>query len=240
MTVNVNDLIQSYPRTRPPLTSKHEEIYAEEYKKTRGDNKNKPFMSKITSWFNGWMHKKVASHKGPMLEIGAGTLNHLQYEKEIVEYDIVEPFKYLYEDNPLVDKITSIYEDIKDIPESKKYDRIVSIAVLEHLTELPSTLSTAGKLLKDGGVFQAGIPSEGGFLWGLAWRVTTGLAYRLRNKIDYKTVMRHEHINNANEIITLAKHFFENVKIQYFPLPFINLSVYIYIECKNPKSLKPH
>ena len=40
------------------------------------------------------MKKKFENSK--ILEIGAGTLNHLKYEKNFSEYDIVEPFKNLF------------------------------------------------------------------------------------------------------------------------------------------------
>ena len=53
--------------------------------------------------------------------------------------------------------------------------------------------------LEADGVFQAGIPSEGGFLWGIAWRLSTGISYYLRTGLGYGVVMRHEHIDSAFE-----------------------------------------
>ena len=46
---------------------------------------------------NGKLAHKIISkkkfEKSKILEVGAGTLNHLKYEKSFSEYDIVEPFK---------------------------------------------------------------------------------------------------------------------------------------------------
>ena len=97
------------------------------------------------------------------------------------------------------------------------------------------TLARSGSLLQENGCFLAGIPSDGGLLWGLAWRFFTGLAYKLRTGLSYKTLVRHEHINRADEIIALVRYFFDDVKVKYFPLPGINYSVFIYLECWKPK-----
>jgi len=80
---------------------------------------------------------------------------------------------------------------------SEQYDRVLSVAVLEHLGEMPAIIAASARLIRQGGVFQAGIPAEGGLLWGLAWRLTTAIAYRARTGLAYAPVMRHEHLNTA-------------------------------------------
>ncbi len=227
-------MLASYPRTRPPLGEQHARIYAQEYKKTRGSDK--PLMSRVSSGVSGWMHRKVAegAGSGSVLEIGAGTLNHLPYEGTLAAYDIVEPFTYLFEDHPQRASLRAIFADIREVPAESRYARIISIAALEHLTELPAALARSGLLLEEGGRFQAGIPSEGGFLWGLTWRCSTGLAYYLRNRISYAPLMRHEHINDAAEIIALARHFFGDVRLEYFPLPGLHTSLFVYLDCRSP------
>ncbi len=231
--MDIQKLLTSGPRTRSPLTERHQKIYVEEYKKTRTVIGKKPFVSRISSFATTWMHRRVASiGGGPLLEIGAGTLNHLRFEPPEIAYDIVEPFTQLYEDNPDKARLRTIFNDIRDIPVAgRKYKRIVSVATFEHLTELPFTIARSGLLLEPGGYLQIGIPSEGGLAWGLAWRLTTGLAYRLRTGLDYKTLIRHEHVNQAREIVALCRYFFANVKQAYFPLPGIHFSLFIYLEC---------
>ena len=70
------------------------------------------------------------------------------------------PFKYLFEYTPEAKNIGTIYNDLRSIKgETGKYNRIFSVAVLEHLTELSFAVAKSGKLLKEKGRFQAGIPS---------------------------------------------------------------------------------
>lgn len=226
---NIEQIIASYPRKRPPLSPAHERIYETEYKQNRqGETRTSAMAQKL----EGWMHKKVASHPaGCILELGAGTLNHVPYENSSC-YDIVEPFRSLYADSKYLGRIRDVYDSIHDIPATRSYSRIISVAVLEHIEDLPDVLRKAYQLLEEGGTFQAGIPCEGAFLWGLAWRMSTGLAYRLRTGLSYRTVMRHEHINDYFEITTLVEHIFKNIQISYFPLPFVHGAFYAYLEAR--------
>ena len=133
-----------------------------------------------------------------------------------------------------MDQVREVYSSLKEVPKDNKYSRIISIATLEHMTNLPLDVALSAVHMENNGIFQAGIPSEGGFLWWLGWRCTTGISYWLRNRLDYGVLMRHEHVNNANEIIAILEYFFENVQIKRFPLPFHFLSLYTYLEAKKP------
>ena len=228
----IEALLASYPRTRPPLTLAHEEVYEEEYKRNRdGQTATTSAAQKLEEW----MHRKVASIKGsPTLEIGAGTLNHLRFES-IADYDVVEPFTALYEARTESRRVRKFYDVLADVSLASRYSRIISIAVLEHLPDLAGDLARSALLLNKQGVFQAGIPSEGGFLWWLGWRCSTGLAYYLRTGLDYGVLMRHEHINDSPTIIALIRHFFEDVSVKRFPTPFHQLSFYAYVEARHPR-----
>ena len=170
-----------------------------------------------------------------ILELGAGTLNHIQYERGFKVYDFVEPFTELWNDSAMLNSTTGHYSDIRYVPRGNRYDRVLSVAVLEHLTDLPDIVSRSALLLDSSGSFQAGIPAEGGLLWGVAWRSITGPAYRRRTGLDYGTLMRHEHINTAKEILAVIGYFFEHVRTWSFPLPHLHLSFYIYLEATGPR-----
>lgn len=232
--MSIQLLLQKFPKTQPPLPDAIKKIFEKEYKANRD---GKGIASKLSSTLEGWMHVQVAKKQPKnlrVLELGAGTLNHLKHEDSALKtYDIVEPYKFLFDQSPLLDRISAVYNSVHEIAPDKKYDRIISIAVLEHVLDLPDLLRKSAGLLERDGVFQAGIPSEGGFLWKLAWRLSTGLSFRLRTGLDYGDIMRHEHVNNADEIITLVKYFFREVKIRRFPLPFKHLSLYTYLEARN-------
>lgn len=231
---SIEALLSSYPRQRPPLSPAHESHYLAEYRINRtGSSPITALVVKAESW----MHRKIGERQsaGTILELGAGTLNHIPHEHGFHAYDFVEPFRALWENSPLLPLTRAHYQDISDVPPQDRYDRIISAAVLEHLQHLPQTIARAALLLDSSGILQAGIPSEGGLLWALAWRCVTAPAYRLRTGLRYADLMRHEHLSTATEILTVVRHFFNSVRLSWFPLPHLHFSFYIYFEADNPR-----
>ena len=231
----IEQILAGYPRSRKPLTKAHEAIYSKEYKLNRSGG---TCFSNASQKLEGWMHRRIATaaRSGSILEIGAGTLNHLPYEpfEKIAAYDVIEPFTQLYADSPHKMRVRRFFADISEVETKCLYDRVLSVAVLEHLTDLPLVVAKSGVCLKEGGLFQHGIPSEGGMAWGLAWRLTTGLSFRLRTGLSYKTLMHHEHVNTAKDILAVARHFFVKVAIDHFPLPLHHGSFYTYLCASEP------
>ena len=229
----IDRLLDSYPRTRPPLGDAHAAIYAEQYRINRD---GETVIDRAAQKLEEWMHRRVARLSGgPVLELGAGTLNHLRFEPEIVPYDVVEPFKALYQGRPAALNIRDFFDFVQHVPEDRRYRRIISIAVLEHLPDLAADVARSALLLDEGGAFQAGIPSEGGLLWWLGWRFSTGIGYYLRTGLDYGVVMRHEHVNDAGAILSVVRHFFTEVIVARFPTSFHHASFYVYLEARHPK-----
>jgi SAM-dependent methyltransferase len=227
-------LLSTYPRSRPELPPKQQASYVEHYRSNRA---GKHGLSRASLKLESWMHRQVAEgvRCGTLLEIGAGNLNHVPYLPASCICDAVEPFRELWEDSPFRSRIRHIYSDLQEIAFGNGYDCIFSVAVLEHLADLPFFLTRAGLLLREGGTFRAGFPSEGGLLWGLAWRLTTGIEYRLKRGLDYGAMMRHEHLNTASEILTLLGYFYEQVEVSRFPLPFDHLSFYTAATARQPR-----
>lgn len=228
-------LLASYPRARPALPPENARIYIEEYRINRGATGRALY--RVTASLESWMHRQVAAVTSGVrvLDLGAGSLNHRQYESDSLTYDIVEPFTALYQSSPELARVNRIYPTIQDVPSAPAYDRIFSIAVLEHLENLPATIAACATRLTKDGIFQAGIPAEGGLAWGIAWRATTGISYRLRTGLPYTPVMRHEHINDATEVISIIQYFFEDVQVRWFPLPARHLAFYGAIEARTPR-----
>jgi hypothetical protein len=233
-SINIHSILASYPRKRPPLTPAHQKIYVTDYKQNRQGSRA---VDGLVQKVEAWMHHQIATQSsGDVLELGAGTLNHVRYEEKAAAYDIVEPFTELYKDNSQLSKVRTIYGSLSAIPPSNKYSRVISTATLEHMTNLPFEIALSAEHMDTHGIFQASIPSEGGFLWWLGWRCTTGISYWLRNRLNYGVIMRHEHINKAEEIIELLGYVFEKIKIKRFPTPFHTLSLYTYIEATKPRT----
>jgi SAM-dependent methyltransferase len=230
----VKALLASYPRTRPVLPDAYRQIYEREYLLNRHGGTR---ATKLAMRAEAWMHRTVAARgiAGSVLELGAGTLNHLPYEPRVDAYDVVEPLEWFYADSPDRRRVGQIFRQIEDVPVTSSYDRVISIAVLEHLADLPRVIARCALLLAPGGLAQHAIPSEGGLAWGLGWRLTTGVAYRVRNRLSYGVAMRHEHLNEAWEIELLLEWFFEQVSVTRFPLPFLHGSLYTYFEGRQPR-----
>ena len=233
MKLQPEALIATYPRARPPLPEAHQRTFIEHYQENRGGERG---LSPVVMRLEAWMHRRVAEGvSGSILELGAGNLNHLPYHPNAQVYDAVEPFEELWKNSPYRSRVRHIYADLADVPAGQRYDHILSVAVLEHLTELPTILARSALLLADGGSFRAGFPSEGGLLWGLAWRATTGMVYRLKRGLPYAPIMRHEHVNNAREILDLLGFFYEDVQVARFPLPGPHLSFYTVAVARRPR-----
>lgn len=230
-------MFDNFPKTRPPLPPEIAEIYTTQYKSNR---EGKTTASSLAQWMESWLHRQVArdvkgeaSSPKSTLELGAGTLNQLPYEPPSLAYDIIEPFTALYEGSPLLSRIREIYDDISEIPSDHRYDRITSIATLEHLCHLPEVIAQSGLLMAEQGVFRASIPSEGAPLWTLGWKLTTGLEFRIRYGLDYGLLIRHEHVNTAQEIEEVLGYFFREVTCKVCGISKV-FSFYRYLECRSP------
>jgi hypothetical protein len=218
-------LLASYPRPRPPLGPEYRAIYVEHYRANRAGFAARRLES--------WMHRAVAGGGGPLLEVGAGSFNHVPYETAVEVYDAVEPFRDLSEGSAWRARVRRVYDSIAEV--DGRYARIVSVAVLEHLTDLPWIVARCGLLLEPGGRFQAGIPSEGALLWGIGWRAVAAPAFRRRFKLSYAPMVRHEHVNSAREVLAVVRHFFDDVRVRRFPTPLFHLSFYTAVEARGPR-----
>lgn len=229
-----NNMFTQYPKKRSVLSEDYKKIYVEHYQNNRLGKTN---ASAASSKMEVWLHKKVAQDLKNItdkstLEIGAGTLNQLKYEQTQV-YDIIEPFKDLYEDSVYLDKIRNIYNDISDISLTNTYNRITSIATFEHITNLPEVVARTCFLLKPKGSLRVSIPNEGTLLWKAGYKFTTGLEFKRKYKLDYEVIMRHEHVNNADEIEQVLKYFYKTIKCSCFGISK-KIAFYRFYECSNP------
>jgi len=234
--VVTRNLFSTFPKKRRPLSPEFAAIYLQHYRNSREGSSR---VLSLAKWAESWMHRKLAEDvaTGPpksTLEIGAGTLNQLPYEPLSSPYDIVEPFRDLYHSSPHLVRVRNIYDDILEIPSTARYDRIISVAVLEHICNLPEVVAQSALLLTDGGQFRAGIPSEGTILWRLAWKSTTGVAFRRRHNLDYEVLMKYEHVNTAREIEDVLRYFFSEVKGSVFGLARA-FSFYQFYACAKPR-----
>lgn len=175
------------------------------------------------------------SHFGRVLEVGAGTGEHLSSVRhQFDEYTL-----------------TDIDEKVLEIAKSKlngvhsgklkfetqigsnlaypdnTFDRLVAIHVLEHIYYPHLVLKEWFRVLKHGGVLSILIPTDP----GLAWRLGRHLGPRrsaVAQGIAYDYIMAREHVNSCNNLIALLRHYFPGAKESWWPLlvPSIDLNLF--------------
>lgn len=231
-------MFNEYPKERPPLPQEIQDIYSTHYKSNRdGDTTASSMAQKMEAWLHRQVARDLDAAAGQdvsTLELGAGTLNQLPHEPQVGPYDIVEPFQSLFDSSPLLERVRNVYSDISEVPTEARYDRITSVATLEHICDLPNVVARCGLLLKDAGVFRAAIPNEGTLLWTLGWKLTTGLEFRLKHGLDYGQLMRHEHVNTAADIEAVLDAFFQIDECKVFGLSK-SLGLYRFYACSRPR-----
>jgi hypothetical protein len=235
-------MFNKFPKKRPPLPPEFQDIYSEHYKRNRSGGSP---ASSLAQKMESWLHKQVArdtqtcATQKTTLEIGAGNLNQLPHERNIGPYDIVEPFKELYENSALLPRVRNIYDSMEAIPSGTKYDRITSIAAFEHICNLPEVIALCGVLLQDHGTLRVSIPNEGALLWKLGWQCTTGLEFKIRYGLNYNQLMQHEHVNTADEIEEILDYFFSDISRKSFGLSK-TISLYHFFACRSPEMKRCH
>jgi SAM-dependent methyltransferase len=229
----------AWPKVRIDLPVEYQRVYAEHMETNRSGG---TLLNEAALRVEQWMHRQVARPPGPrILELGAGNLNHLQFEDPRAQYDVVEPLQEVFEQARRTStRAVGYVGDYGDLvalsaQSPRNYDKVISVAVLEHLEDLPAVVAASGLALAPGGIFAAGIPSEGGHLWEWAWRASTARAFKRDFGLDYGRLMAWEHINTAKEIEAVVAALFETVRVRRFPGPTIDTSIYTAIFAKGPR-----
>lgn len=229
-------IFDKFPKIRPALPPEYVRVAEINYKENR---ERTTFSHLLAQKLESWAHNQAVkdtngnSKRSSILEIGAGTLNHLPYETGNREYDVVEPQKQLYENSNYLNRIRKIYSDISEIPLEHRYDEILSFFCFEHICNLPEVVARCGLILNNDGRLKVAIPSEGNFLWTIAWKLTIGIEFRIRHGLDLGVIMESEHINTAEEIEDVLRYFFKKVHIRVFGLNRA-FSIYQFFSCSFP------
>lgn len=230
-----SSILDKFPKEREDLPAAYQKIYTQHYLINReGKSKTTSLSKKLEHW----LHKKVAkdvvnsSRPKATLEIGAGTLNQLDFEPHHDKYDIIEPFSELFDGSPHLNAVRKVYNDISEVRD-QKYDRITSIAVFEHIMDLPYVVAKAALLLNEGGCIRTSIPNEGTIMWKLGTKIT-GSEFKKKYGLDYNVLMKYEHVNTSKDIEAVLNYFFEKTESASFGTGK-NFAFYRFFEHKNPK-----
>jgi len=230
-------ILNDFPKKKPVLPLAYRKLYREHIRQNWSGRSGYSFLTRL---LESWMHVLAASDvrnstQGSVtLEIGAGNLNQLAFEPSGLRYDIVEPESWRYRDSPFRSRTGKTYRDLSEVPVLPIYDRILSIAVLEHVPELPEMVARTALLLKPGGMLRVGIPNEGrlGFRLGTAVK---GWEFRRKYGLEYGILMRGEHLNTADEIEAVLKTFFISCRRRLFG-PNTELALYRFHTCSKHRT----
>ena len=230
------EILDSFPKIRLELPPEFRAIYETHYRKNRQGKTN---ATSLSMKLERWLHIKVAedvqdkkNSNLETLEIGAGMLNQLPFEPNVMNYDIVEPFGELYRGSAALRRVRNIYPNIDDVPTGVIYDRITSIAAFEHILNLPEVVARAVTLLNQSGSMRVAIPNEGTILWKLGTFIT-GYEFKRMYNLNYQILMHYEHVNTANEIEAVLNYFFQSTSTSVFGISK-GLAFYRFIRCLHP------
>ncbi len=174
-------------------------------------------------------------HFSRVLEIGAGTGEHLKYVRH--SYD-----NYILSDHDASalevakkklssSSFSGLSYDLQSGGDLRyaddSFDRVIAVHVLEHIYYPHIAIKEWARVIKAGGVLSVLIPTDP----GIAWRVGRHLGPRrnaIAQGIAYDYVMAREHVNSCVNLVALLKHYFPNHKQAWWPLKFSSVDMNLF------------
>jgi phosphatidylethanolamine/phosphatidyl-N-methylethanolamine N-methyltransferase len=174
-------------------------------------------------------------HFDRVLEIGAGTGEHLPYVMHsFSEYTASDLDPKTLEIAANKSKALHVGKvKFETQPGSNltyaadTFDRVIATHVLEHIYQPHLALKEWCRVLKSGGVLSILIPTDP----GLAWRLGRHLGPRqsaMAKGIAYDYVMAREHVNSCNNLIALLRHYFPQAIESWWPLPVPSIDLNLF------------
>lgn len=177
----------------------------------------------IARWAKSYSDKVV-------LEIGCGHGHHLQYGWNDYQsyFGLDIEYKFLCTLRERFPGTRVVNGDAYALPlKNQSVDCALSVYCFEHLQRLPDCLQEIRRVLKPDGELLVGLPTEGGFLYGLGRRLTSKRYMERKYRIDYNAIVRWEHWNTCSEVIEEIGQHFTIRDSRYLPffIPSIHLNV---------------
>lgn len=159
---------------------------------------------------------------GNVLEVGAGSGEHLKYcSTQFDSYLLTDISSESVEDakRKHAERSNVICEiaDACELPYGdNSFDRLISVANLEHLPFPHLVLKEWRRLVRHNGLISITIPTEGGIAWGVGrWFTTRRSFAKLGLDLDY--LIAREHINCCSRLVSLIRHEFPDLTEVWFP-----------------------
>ena len=181
---------------------------------------------------------KESDHFSKVLEIGAGTGEHLGFVKHgFDQYVLTDLDAKTLEvaKGKLKDQFGSKLKYETQTAEGLSYadnsfDRLIATHVLEHIYQPHLALKEWQRVVKNGGILSILIPTDP----GMAWRLGRHLGPRknaITQGIAYDYVMAREHVNSCNNLIALLRHYFPDRTEAWWPLPIPSIDLNLFFVC---------
>jgi phosphatidylethanolamine/phosphatidyl-N-methylethanolamine N-methyltransferase len=181
---------------------------------------------------------KKHDHFAKVLEIGAGTGEHLRSVRHSFDQYILSDFDQKTLDvakNKLNDKYDNklLYEVQRGEALSyadNSFDRLIATHVLEHIYQPHLALKEWQRVVKNNGILSILIPADP----GMAWRLGRHLGPRknaIAQGIAYDYVMAREHVNSCNNLIALLRHYFPKRSESWWPFPIASIDLNLFFVC---------
>lgn len=224
-----------WPKVFPPLSPEQREI-SDDFMKHWHDVL--PAKYGIVDDFNhSYVVRNARAGFRRTLEIGAGSGEHMNYEKlsdeqtkNYVAVDIRDNMvAELHRKFPAIQAVVGDCQQNMGF-EDGYFDRILAIHVLEHLPNLPDAIREMYRLCdKAKGTVSIVIPCEGSLAYSFARRISAQRVFEKRYNQSYRWFIEREHINYPDEILGELSKYFEMQSSSYFPIPiklkFCNLCI---------------
>ncbi len=179
---------------------------------------------------------KISLENKKVLEIGPGDLPHQKFwvgkPSKYFLCDIREEFlrqsQQKLRDYQVETETCLVNSPSFPIPDSE-VDFVIAFYVLEHLAPFEEYLSEILRILKPGGLLIAGIPTEGGLLWGLGRYFSSRRYIKAHSNLNPDKIICWEHPNMAHTILERLESRMGIRYKRYWPfiLPIIDLNLII-------------
>lgn len=200
----------------------------------------------VVAYINRYGHKRMEKefddrdHFGKVLEIGAGSgehLNHVRHSFDAyyvtdLHADMLRTAERRHQHRPnLIFEVQNALE--LKFPD-RFFDRLISVYNLEHLPNPHLALKEWKRVVKKGGILSIAIPTEGGLFWNTGRFFSTRRSFKkLGLNLDY--IIAREHINACYRLRYLINYYFPEKKEAWFPcfVPTTHLNLIYTCTIKN-------